>query len=86
MFDDPHVEEAYTALVETFVDATARHIQEEIAAQRILPLDPRETAKALVWMMERYLSLSLGQEPFNPAQSVADTLSTIWTRVLYGTR
>jgi hypothetical protein len=37
-------------------------------------------------MMERYLSLSLGQEPFTPAQSVADTLSTIWTRVLYGTR
>ncbi len=48
--------------------------------------DPRETAKALVWMMERYLNLSLGQEPFTPAQAVGDTLSTIWTRVLYGTR
>jgi AcrR family transcriptional regulator len=84
--DDPHVEEAYKALVETFVDATARHIEHEIAAQRILPLAPHQTAKALVWMMERYLSLSLGQEPFTPAQSVADTLSTIWTRVLYGTR
>jgi hypothetical protein len=72
--------------VETFVDATARHIEHEIAAARILPLAPHETAKALVWMMERYLNLSLGHEPFTPAQSVADTLATIWTRVLYGTR
>jgi AcrR family transcriptional regulator len=84
--DDPHVEQAYTALVESFVDATARHIAQEIEAERILPLDPRETAKALVWMMERYLNLSLGREPFTPAESVVETLSTIWTRVLYGTR
>jgi hypothetical protein len=47
------VEEAYAALVQSFVDATARHIEREVAAGRILPLDPRETAKALVWMMER---------------------------------
>src|ERR671929_2320382 len=45
--DDPGVEEAYGAIVQGFVDATARHIDEEIAAGRILPLDPRETAPAL---------------------------------------
>ena len=84
--DDPGVEQAYAALVQRFVDATARHIEEEIAAGRILPLDADETAKALVWMMERYLILSLGREPPTPAESVADTLTTIWTRVLYGTR
>jgi len=84
--DDPGVEQAYGALVQRFVDATARHIEEEIAAGRILPLDADETAKALVWMMERYLILSLGREPLTPAESVADTLTTIWTRVLYGTR
>jgi AcrR family transcriptional regulator len=84
--DDPSVEQAYTALVESFVDATARHIETEIAAGRILPLAPYETAKALVWMMERYLNLSLGREPVTSAQAVADTLATIWTRVLYGTR
>ena len=61
--DDPGVEQAYAALVQSFIDATARHIEEEIAAGRILPLDARETAKALVWMMERYLNLSLGREP-----------------------
>ncbi len=84
--DDPDVEQAYNALVQTFIDATARHIDEEIAAGRILPLDGPETAKALVWMMERYLTLSLGREPLTPRESVADTLATIWTRVLYGTR
>src|SRR6185295_17851323 len=66
--DDRSVEQAYTALVQSFVDATARHIEKEIAAGRILPLAPDETAKALVWMMERYLNLSLGREAVTTAQ------------------
>ncbi|HET9737757.1 MAG TPA: TetR/AcrR family transcriptional regulator [Solirubrobacteraceae bacterium] len=82
--DDPRVEEAYGALVRRFVDATARHIEEEMAAGRMLPLDPRETATALVWMNERYLVESLGRAPYSPPETVADTLLTIWTRVLYG--
>ena len=84
--DDPGVEEAYGDLVQSFVDATARHIEEEMRAGRILPLDPAETAKALVWMMERYLNLSLGREPTTARDVVAETLATIWTRVLYGVR
>ena len=82
--DDPGVEAAYNEIVQGFVDATARHIEEEIAAGRILPLEAQETAKALVWMMERYLNLSFGREPATPPQAVADTLTKIWTRVLYG--
>jgi AcrR family transcriptional regulator len=82
--DDPNVEAAYGSIVQGFVNATARHIEAEIAAGRILPLDPDETAKALVWMMERYLNLSLGREPATPPEVVAETLSTIWVRVLYG--
>jgi AcrR family transcriptional regulator len=81
--DDPGVEEAYTAIVEGFVQATARHIEEEIAIGRILPVEPHETAKALVWMMERYLNLSFGHEPVATREAVAETLTTIWTRVLY---
>jgi TetR/AcrR family transcriptional regulator, ethionamide resistance regulator len=84
--DDRGVEQAYSALVQSFVDATARHIEEEIAAGRVLRLDAYETAKALVWMMERYLVLSFGREPTTSQTTVADTLATIWTRVLYGTR
>ena len=83
--DDPDVEAAYGKLLQSFVDATARHIDEEVAAGRILPLDAAETAKALVWMMERYLNLSFGREPATRREAVADTLITIWTRVLYGT-
>ena len=82
--DDPGVEQAYSGIVDSFVRATARHIEEEIAVGRILPVEPDETAKALVWMMERYLNLSFGHEPSTPRQAVADTLVTIWTRVLYG--
>ena len=82
--DDPGVEEAYNDIVQGFIDATARHIEEEIAAGRILPLDPGETAKALVWMMERYLNLSFGHEPRTSREAAADALATIWTRVLYG--
>ena len=84
--DDPGVERAYTALVQSFIDATARHIEEEIAAGRILPLDARETAKALVWMNERYLTLSLGREPTADRAVVVRTIHTIWSRVLYGAR
>jgi AcrR family transcriptional regulator len=81
---DLEVEQAYGTIVQSFIDATARHIEGEIAAGRILPLDPTETAKALVWMMERYLTLSLGRAPTTPVATVATTLTTIWGRVLYG--
>jgi AcrR family transcriptional regulator len=82
---DPGIEQAYGALVQGFIDATARHIDEEIAAGSLLPVvDSTETARALVWMMERYLGLSLGREPMTPPPVVAETLGTILGRVLYG--
>jgi len=81
---DSDVERAYGALVDGFVDVTARHIAQEVAAGRVLPLDAGETAKALVWMNERYLTASLGREPFTPAETVAQTLATVWGRALYG--
>jgi AcrR family transcriptional regulator len=83
---DPGVEEAYGNLVHGFVAATARHIEEEIAAGRVLPLDADETATALVWMMERYLIRSFAHEPTTPQETVTEALATIWTRVLYGSR
>jgi TetR/AcrR family transcriptional regulator, ethionamide resistance regulator len=82
--DDPRVEKAYTELIEGFVAATTRHIEGEMQAGRVLPLDAQETAKALTWMMERYLQLSLGRTPDAPAAPMTDALATIWSRVLYG--
>jgi AcrR family transcriptional regulator len=81
---DPEVEHVYSALVQSFVDATVRHIEAEAQSGRVLPLDADETARALVLMMERYLNLSFGREPAAPRETVANTLATIWTRVLYG--
>jgi TetR/AcrR family transcriptional regulator, ethionamide resistance regulator len=83
--EDPRVETVYRELIQRFVDATARHIEEEIAAGRVLPLDaPVETATALVWMMERYMQLNLGGPQTAPVERIAETLSTIASRVLYG--
>jgi AcrR family transcriptional regulator len=81
--DDPEVEQVYGGLVQSFVDATRKHIEAEIAAGRVAALDAGETARALVWMMERYLNLSLGRAGAAERDKVAETLTTIWTRVLY---
>jgi hypothetical protein len=70
--------------VQSFVDVTAKHIEAEMAAGQVLALDAGETARALVWMMERYLNLSLGRAETTSREKVAETLTTIWTRVLYG--
>ena len=82
--DDPEVERVYTATRAAFVNVTTRHIEKEIEAGRVLPLDTKETARALVWMMERYLLLSLAREPVVSPETAASTLSTIWVRTLYG--
>ncbi len=81
---DPDVELAYNALLQGFVDATAQHIDSEIEAGRILPLDARETARALILMNERYLLSALGRTPRGTPTAVVETLATIWTRTLYG--
>jgi TetR/AcrR family transcriptional regulator, ethionamide resistance regulator len=84
---DPDVEGVYDALVRRFVSAIATHIDEEIAAARMLPLrDASETAFALAWTGERYLSRSLGSTPPRVSRETAvRTLHEIWVRVLYGT-
>jgi AcrR family transcriptional regulator len=82
--DDPEVERVYGALVQSFIDVTVRHIEAERETGRVLPVDAHEVATALVWMMERYLNHSLGREPYSSRETVAATLATIWTRVLYG--
>ena len=83
--DDPEVERVYGGLVQSFVDATHKHIEAEIEAGRVAPLDAQETARALVWMMERYLNRSLGRVGGTSRDKVAETLTAIWTRVLYRT-
>jgi AcrR family transcriptional regulator len=82
---DPEVEQVYEGLIDRFVVANTAHIAEEIAAGRTPPMDPGETARALVWASEAYLVRTLGSvPPRQPREQVVDTLSAIWVRVLYG--
>jgi AcrR family transcriptional regulator len=81
---DSDVERIYRGLVHRFVDATAARIEKDVASGIIDPLDARETARALVWMNERYLTDSLGRVPQDPLDTVVEALWTIWVRALYG--
>ena len=81
--DDPDVEAAYAALLDRFVDVTAEHIERELAAGDIEAIDARETAKALVWMNERYLYHSYSPGQRVPQARVVATLATLWSRALY---
>ncbi|MGH7804789.1 MAG: TetR/AcrR family transcriptional regulator [Candidatus Binatia bacterium] len=81
---DPLVEDAYRALIRRFVTGTAARIRVETTAGRIHGLDPETTAEALVGMSERYLNQKLGRVPQADPRAVADTLTRIWLRTLYG--
>lgn len=83
--DDRDVEAAYGSMVQRFIDATEKHLRSEMAAGRVeLRSDPREIAKALIWMNERYLYLSLGGDARTPRTKVAETLQCVWVRTIYG--
>jgi AcrR family transcriptional regulator len=76
--DDREVELAYHG------QATAKHIEREIAAGNMLPCDAAETARALCIMNENYLRTVLGRNPTVEPAVVVETLTTIWIRTLYG--
>jgi AcrR family transcriptional regulator len=81
---DGRVEQAYRGLVEAFIEATAEHIAAEQAAGRTTPaLDAQETARALVWLNERYFSEAFGRRPQDDPERVVATLSRIWLATLY---
>ncbi len=81
--DDPRVEEAYNALIQGFVDVTARHVEREIEGGLIPPIDAREASKALMWMTERYLYHSFGPTHRISTGRVHETLAALWNRSLY---
>jgi AcrR family transcriptional regulator len=80
---DSDVEATYRGLITRFVDASAARIELDVAAGRTDAADARETARALVWMSERYLNEALGRIPRTPVDIVVETLSTVWVRTLY---
>jgi AcrR family transcriptional regulator len=82
---DRRVRSAYEIFINRMIAATAARISQEVAAGRTAPLNPEETARALVLMGEWYLADKLEREPTVASRTLIDTQVTIWMRVLYGT-
>ena len=84
---DAEVREMWSALAEDFVGTTAERLAAEAAAGRSAIADPREVARALVWMNERYLLACFGRRPFAVERdAAAAALTEIWAAVVYGHR
>ena len=64
--DDPEVEAVYGELIQSFIEITAERIAQEATPGRARP---GETAKALVWMTERYLYHAMGPIGGPPASA-----------------
>ncbi len=82
--EDDGVEHAYRKVIAGFVRDTARQIAREVELGRSTVTDPQRTAAALVWMNERYLTETLGREPTDDPGAVAETLTGVWARAVYG--
>jgi TetR/AcrR family transcriptional regulator, ethionamide resistance regulator len=82
---DEKVEAAYSRMIQGFIDATAKRFADDQAAGLIdADLDIAETARALVWMDERYLTQAFSRDPKPDVQQVVDVLYRIWYSTLYG--
>jgi AcrR family transcriptional regulator len=80
---DKEIELAYGRLVQLFVEATVARLERDQAAGRCALPHPREMALALVWMSERYLTLTFGQPAAGDRARAVDVLHTIWMRAIY---
>lgn len=69
-------------LIDRFIAATAAHLEREIQARRVVKLDARRSAEAMVWMVERQLSIYVvtGERP---AKEVFDAVASLWLAALY---
>ena len=87
---DGRVEEVYRfGLIERLIVAVAARISRDVEAGISPPdLVPEETARALVFMTERYLIDAYGTsspQRADPGEAVVRTLVAVWTSTLYGT-
>lgn len=82
---DEAVQQAYEGFVETFVDVTAAAIQARLDAGELTgAVDPPEMARALVWMLNGYLNDRLGGTAQADPERVLETVTTVWSRTLFG--
>jgi TetR/AcrR family transcriptional regulator, ethionamide resistance regulator len=83
---DPEVEANYRGSVQMAIDKAAQRIREDSARglTSLDGIDPQELAAALVLMNQAFFIEKLGRRPQADPKAVADTLATIWIRLLYG--
>ena len=83
---DEEVEEVYIGgLVGGFIDAVEAQIKIEVERGNAPPVaDPRRTAEAVVWMHERMLAESFGQEPVDEREPVVAALAEALLRTVFG--
>jgi len=83
---DDQVEIAYRRATQKGIEDVAQRIRED--AERGLTdlqdLEPIELAAALIHLTQNYFIEKLGRRPKADPRMVADTLTAIWMRVLYG--
>jgi TetR/AcrR family transcriptional regulator, ethionamide resistance regulator len=80
---DELVQDAYNGMLEGFMTLTTRAIEERVARGELEPLDAPEVARALVWMLNGYLTDRLGGSAQADPERVLETAWTIWTRTLF---
>jgi AcrR family transcriptional regulator len=81
---DEEVAHFWHGLIDRFVEATQRRLEDELRAGRAGAGEPRATAFALCWMTERtfHQQFVLGQPV--PQDELLDALTGIWVRAIYG--
>ena len=80
---DEEVERSYRALVQVFIDAAAGRLERDAVTHGVSHVDLRETAIALCWMTERYLSVTFATPGSGDPTLATEVLHTIWMRAAY---
>jgi AcrR family transcriptional regulator len=85
--DDPQLSTLWVELIGTYAHAAGSRIDADRAAGIALPArtDSHHLASALSWLAERlYYLAATDVAPFADQQVLVDTLTEIWTAVIYG--
>lgn len=81
---DARADAAYTGMIERLIDAVEAKIRSEQSAGSVAAdLDARETARALLWMNERYLYQAMRRGDHPDVDAMAALLTRIWCAALY---
>jgi AcrR family transcriptional regulator len=78
------VQRAWREQVESFLDPVTQRLDELSRQGRVSKLRTGETARALVWMTERYFFETIAREVGVPVDVAVSSLTDIWRRVLFG--